>query len=196
MMKYFSILLLIILSCGSKDLSKYYYTFDDTSFPEKRVEALNYSALIENFTTSSWLRTRNIPVRPSPNRIDYYDEYGWISPPGELFAEYTYAIIKSANLFSSLYGSYSESNIQYQIEGKFNHLEFLHKEDSVYAWIDFSIQCSNIDDRTIAAEHSFSDRILMDEDPTAQRFASICTEIFHREIILFAEKCEGSIGSK
>ena len=196
MIRYISLAFLLLIACGSKDLSKYYYAFEDTDYPQKRTQALDYTVVINNFNTSSWLRSSNIPVRPSPNRIDFYEEYGWVSPPGELFAEYAFGILREGNIFSSILRSPSEADVQLRIEGTINHLELLSKEDSIYAWVDFEITCIKMNDHSIVATHSFSDKILLEEDATAQSFASLSSNIFHREYILFAEKCEAALESK
>ena len=190
------LIILFLSSCGSTDISRYYYAYDDPAQPEIRKQPLSHNAIVSNFRSSSWLRTRNIPVRPSPNRIDYYDEYAWISEPGELFAEYTQEILKKRNLFKTTTRISSEKPVNIMIEGYITHMEIIRSGDSLYTWLDFYLTCRDSRTLEIITSHEFSTRRNMGEDAMVSSFAAIVSDLFHSEVIRFSNKCENALEAR
>lgn len=188
-----SFILIILISCGSTDISRFYYIFNDEQTEILRDKPLEHRCLVNNFHVSSWLRKREIPVRPSSNRIDYYDQYAWISVPAVLYAEFTYEAFRRSNLFSSVVRTTEERDFDLAIDGYLDHLEIVQRDDSVFAWIEGEFSCTSIKNNRLVAKHRFSNIELIKGKATANKFVQISNLIFQFNLHKFMKKCELSL---
>lgn len=188
-----SFILILLISCGSTDISRFYYIFNDEQTEVLRDKPLEHKCLVNNFHVSSWLRKREIPVRPSSNRIDYYDQYAWISVPAVLYAEFTYEAFRRSNLFRSVVRTTEESGLDLAIDGYLDHLEIVQKDDSVFAWIEGEFSCNNMENNHLIAKHRFSRIEYIRGEATAEKFVQISNLIFQFNLYKFMKKCELSL---
>ena len=191
-MKIYIYLLLTVtlLSCGSEDMSRFFYIYDNAEFTEKRENPLPYTILVNNLSASSWLQNRQIAVRPQANRIDYYDQYAWIAQPGELFAEQIYEVFKGLNAFSMINRHPSEGQADYFVGGYINHLEFVREGDSLYAWVEFKLKLQKTNSRKPIFSFPVEEKMSLGEDTKMQTYVAKVSALFNREIITFAKRCE------
>jgi ABC-type uncharacterized transport system auxiliary subunit len=197
-MKKLIILLFVALlsGCGSEDMSQFFYIYEKPDFPQRREKPLPHSLLVNDFAASSWLHTRQIAVILYPNRIDYYDEYGWIAFPGELFAEQLYELFKDSNIFTSVSRRASKGGFDFFIEGYINHLEMVKKGDSLFAWINMDLELSKSDVSSPLVTSKISEYLPLGREPKIRDFVSAVFKSYNRHAVDFILKCEERIEQK
>jgi len=193
---YLSIVLPIIISCGSEQILKKYYVLDYTdeiqpaAADEPASSFVPQSVRIEPFSISQTYNNSRIALRSQSNELKFFYNHFWSENPASAIRNFLFKKLDQSTIFSICYLRLTQTHPDFLISGRIVSIERVTREydEQVHLSMTLELRSSKTDKRT--AYHSFDRKTAVKKNSSMNLFSQEISNILNDEIDNFIYKIQ------